>query len=76
MRIQLWTFRTDSYINIPDTIAFSGNQVYSFTQQYLAVDIESRSRRIRKVIAYITHISGSKQRITDGMYEHISVTMT
>ena len=63
-------------IYIAHYITLSGYEVYHLGEKYLGIYILGLGGIVRKVVAYVSHVGGTQQRVANGMYQHISVAVS
>ena len=76
MRIELRPLRAYRGIYIAHYITLSGYEVYHLGEKYLGIYILGLGGIVWKVVAYVSHIGGTQQRVANGMYQHISVAVS
>ena len=75
MRIDFGAFGTNRCINIAHTIPLFTYQFDNTFQDNLTVHVERFVARVGEMKANIAHVCSAKKGITDGMQEHIGITM-
>lgn len=75
VRIDLGLLRTNSSIDVPHAVAFSGDELDGFLQQYFTVYIKRFNRGVGKVITNVAHVGRSKQGVADSVDEHVGIAM-
>ena len=76
MGIHLGALGADGGIDIHEAIALCSYQLDGFLQDDLTVHTIREGGSIREVIANVTHVGSAKQRVTDGMYQHVGIAMS
>ncbi len=76
MRIDFGTFGAHGSVDVADGIAFGGYNLHGTAEQNLTVYVlELIALLGREMVTYVPHVGGAEQRVADGMYQHVCVTV-